>query len=801
MENEVEVYVIQFTKLSRVAKKLKIIPLKKDMNLTAASQLMKQLISEGEKTGIDKFTFSLTLVGQLYDRTYGFDIEIDLVSTPTDKLSLTQLLTDDIHVSMKSMKEEDKKEFQELSNCLIEQIGAESTGDSASLNKAIVGTNNAESGNKLTKLFQKAKRSISENITHDVSAEDVEEIEVSNEAIQYDDSILDQLVKKQAEEKEVSAEIVYDDMPKAFSSPIEEPKTNYRTKEFEDSKEASVVDTNYSSRKILSLSIDEYLNPTEATIDSKIDRLKNGMIEKETQEAQHIFKLLGLDHNNASRFVEKQKALVLRNKQPNFYQKQQQLFEKDMVELRKATADTLENIYLNSRINGDNYENSILNFRSESEKKLDQEINQELQEFKHRKNEQISMLKGKLLDKQKSEMEDLKRRQQEELMTFEKEYSTELLTEEKELSNSLQQKKDLQLTKALNDFDYQLRNTEINELLSKRQRIYLRMEEGVLETVSELEEQEQLYINSLQNLLNENELLLKTEVQNEVENEQREKELSILKEKNALKDQEIQLTQIAIEKSNASNEKEQKAMQDMMQNQMNLMMQSFMAQQNQTQQVQQLIEKLKEAQGGNSDPPISEPVKDTTQLDTELVEEQPAVKYGDVKKALKNSIPAGIVILILSLGFGSYSYGQYQHGQELKRNITSIEQQLEQQKFIEVPAPQVIEAEDTESFDYLIKNKKYLQAAENFPSKHDVIEQYIYNDKDVEALKEFNNKYPTTLGKLDVALLNDNAIATQEEYGRLKDKNKLTDDRKQLVALKLYQLNDTDEANSLLGKQ
>lgn len=99
------------------------------------------------------------------------------------------------------------------------------------------------------------------------------------------------------------------------------------------------------------------------------------------------------------------------------------------------------------------------------------------------------------------------------------------------------------------------------------------------------------------------------------------------------------------------------------------------------------------------------------------------------------------------------------------------------------------------SYSTLIEEKSYLIAGKEFPEKIKDIEKAIVAVKDFDALKEFNEEYPTPEGKFDLSFYLENWEAVIET-----DQSTLTKERQIMLAYAYIKLDRLDEADILNKK-
>lgn len=97
-------------------------------------------------------------------------------------------------------------------------------------------------------------------------------------------------------------------------------------------------------------------------------------------------------------------------------------------------------------------------------------------------------------------------------------------------------------------------------------------------------------------------------------------------------------------------------------------------------------------------------------------------------------------------------------------------------------------ADQTPSYEALLKEGKYLEAGKTYPSQQEEIEQTLYEqaleDQTTQSKKElelFQSKYPTTFGEFDLAILNKNYEEALQLYKKSEKSFKNDSDRMTLV--------------------
>ena len=137
-----------------------------------------------------------------------------------------------------------------------------------------------------------------------------------------------------------------------------------------------------------------------------------------------------------------------------------------------------------------------------------------------------------------------------------------------------------------------------------------------------------------------------------------------------------------------------------------------------------------------------------------------------------------------------------EHYEELATSISSLEEKF---NLTNVHNPDGAE----KTLEDLINEKNYEQALKEFNDKDSLnaIETALFKDKDLEALSSFNETNKSMFGELDAAILSGDAKKVVGIYDALKknEKKALTDNRKEEIALLLYQSGESELADKVVG--
>ncbi|MGG5333878.1 hypothetical protein [Enterococcus sp. AZ163] len=778
--NTNEIYTIRFDRLNKEAKKLKKLSLKKEMNLSSADIALQDLLVSCAESGVSVVTLSMSLVGMEFGKNFVFeDIEIDT----DDPSSLDSVLVDDIYQTLASVSSEEAQELEVLSDTLLEQFQDErenpskynfSKDNKMTKFKSTLLSKGPKGFPKLSPSFLKnngqQKEATAPSDTHQKENDTKEKIP------------LDVLTNTKESEKslgslsEESAPIEYDDIPEILTA--NNPETSQEVDAATPTLEVNPI--NNIQTEPAFVDINDYLNieNSEKVIQNYIDLLE----QKEKRTKEIFCDLLGLV-DQESRLGQKKKALISEAIDPKFYQKVKTDFESNVLELKEATSDTLESVFFESDLSEDNFEKKIEEFQQSLEQQQKAKISESIAQLEKAEKDKFEVEKANLVTEQEEEIAQLKKRHKKDMDIFIKKRFAEI----NEIVSDFEKARDLQFQSefvvAVREKEMSLKRSATESILLTKKEILDRMTKAIQELKVTAETSETAYLAELQNTLNENEQKLKDEVQRDLENQQREAELKLIEEQNKLKEREISLSETNFKDKEIKSAHVEKSYDDLLLAQSTLSQQSLEIQREQMKSIMEMLN-----QQTNNVPAVQQNV------------EAPAlIKSWSLSKVLP-------FVALFTLAGGSVAYGVSQHisNKNMQSDLAATNQVLsESKKALEqfMTGDSSNSEIENKSYDSLMREGKYLEAAKEFPSKVNEIEQAIFADKDLEALKKFNRSFSSDSGSLDENLLKDDVDSVVASFENDKDYFKnLSTDRKEAVALCLYQRGKDKEANSLLGK-
>ncbi|WP_366533420.1 hypothetical protein ACOJIU_18250 (plasmid) [Carnobacterium maltaromaticum] len=178
--------------------------------------------------------------------------------------------------------------------------------------------------------------------------------------------------------------------------------------------------------------------------------------------------------------------------------------------------------------------------------------------------------------------------------------------------------------------------------------------------------------------------------------------------------------------------------------------------------------------------------------------DQPTQKEKKKRKFLVPIVTGLCGLLLAGGGFFGYTELQTVHAknQELQQSIIQLKEdtvkQVEKDK--KEPTVEKITLED------LLKDKKYLDAAEAYPDKLDVIENQLFKDKEIGILTAFNVLYKSKNGALNQAILEGDNGKIIQAFEKNEAKENLSKDQEKSVALAYFATGKTEEGTKLITK-
>lgn len=267
----------------------------------------------------------------------------------------------------------------------------------------------------------------------------------------------------------------------------------------------------------------------------------------------------------------------------------------------------------------------------------------------------------------------------------------------------------------------------------------------------------------------------------------RKAEQQLTEEQNRLKAKELQILEEAKVKESHSARTKDTLMQEILESNDQLY-QKQREERRKNQEFQELIENtLRTMQEKNSIPQV---------VPTEVV--QPPQKEKKKRKILFPIVTGLCGLILAGGGFFGYTELQTVHAknQELQQSIIQLKEdsvkQVEKDK--KEPTVEKVTLED------LLKDKKYLDAAEAYPDKLDVIENQLFKDKEIGILTAFNVLYKSKNGALNQAILEGDNTKIIQAFEKNEAKENLSKDQEKSVALAYFATGKTDEGTKLITK-
>lgn len=769
--NTNEIYALSFIKLNKEAKKVRKLPLKKEMNLSSADVALQDLLTSCAENSISQVKISMLLVGKEFGKEFFFeDIEI----APSDPSSLDSVLAEDIYQTISTVSSEAAQELETLADNLLEQFQDEKINPEKY---------NFNTDKKLSKLkdqvlakvpnsFPKLKLPVVRKTKEIPATEEQDEKENVIAAMKETEP-----EKSYGYLSREAKPIEYDDIPQI--SKVGNPEENEAGRE--ETEPVIEVNPIYNSTKTDSTFIDinDFLNieNSEQMIQSVIDSLEHK--EKRTKEV--FFKLLGLTESDGV-LEQKKKSLISEVLDPSFYQKVKHDFESNVLSLKEATSDTLESVFLESDLSEENFEKAIEEFENLLDQEQKEKFSQSVAQLEKSEKEKLEIEKAKLASDQEEELAALKKKHKKDMDILVKERFAEIseIIYEFEKTTNLQYQ--TEFAEAVSEKGEAIKRNASESILLTKKEILERMTSAIQDLRMTAEASEANYLKELQQILKDNEQNLKDEVQRDLENKRREAELQLIEEQNRLKEREILLSESNLKEKEKKSEHVENSFTELLLAQSNFSKQSIEFQQ---QQMMNMFEMMKQQ------PPNPPAVQ--------KVDQPPLIKQWTLSKIAP-------FVALIALAGGSVAYGVTQHisNRNMQSDLAQTNQVLsESKKALEKFMSSETGSSESEAMNYdsLMREGKYLEAAKEFPSKLNEIEQVIFADKDLETLKKFNRSFSSENGSLDENLLSDDVDGVVKSFEKDKDHFKnLSNDRKAAVALCLYQRGKDKEANELLGK-
>lgn len=456
----------------------------------------------------------------------------------------------------------------------------------------------------------------------------------------------------------------------------------------------------------------------------------------------------------------------------------------------------------------------LLDYEEEAYSKLQDEFNSLLEEkeqnFQKYNEEQQREFDNKVESfvlNQEKELEDFKRKQELEKAAFIKDLENKkssIITVYKE---NMQQEIDKSKEHLLDDKLYELKSQSVNEL-SEAKRIALRdMENKLEETIDEIWDK-----------LQENLAALRTDIQNNIPvwnveiEKQQQKEQALRDEEIRREQLELDRQKVALQRQALENGGEKPATDTDIVKAVETAMQRYQQQWGYPQYAPQPNPMyMQYAQPA----PATAPIQPSSMQHAPDMQVATGTAESTVPKKSKNlslkwlAIGAAVVV-----GGGSVIGTQVFADNETEPANSKVEESTQyddlatsiealEQK-VTVPAEET-QKEENKELDQLLSEKNYETAANEYNDTDSLnkIETALFIDGALDELKSFHETNKTMFGELDIAILSkddDKAIKLYEGLSE-EEKEALTKERKEKLALSLYEKGKQKEAKSLLDEK
>lgn len=160
---------------------------------------------------------------------------------------------------------------------------------------------------------------------------------------------------------------------------------------------------------------------------------------------------------------------------------------------------------------------------------------------------------------------------------------------------------------------------------------------------------------------------------------------------------------------------------------------------------------------------------------THSQQEQTEVRSSKYRKMVNEMLISGMILG--SLVIGGISAGMYNHfsGDDAKADVqtsATLSTSTESEPEIVVPKKD--------------QNEILMPSSAADPSDQEKIREFLFDAGNKEQLESFNNAYPTTIGDLEIAILNNHAVNALKTYEKLSDEDKKELGQAQKIAVKAY---------------
>lgn len=783
-------YAVKFITIGKELKKAKILKLKKPYNLLEAEQLLSSCYDALETLGITSMNLSLEVTET--EQNEDFEFEDLTIHFRDGRELLIDILTTDIYKSMETAEDDDQEVLETLAEGLQSQVEDEysyperyteqSNKKAFSLKIPFVGKKNKENpGPTETKSQEpynatwdqteeapsvnlQKKEETPEMVTMQVNAEESSEIEYEDEysGVEEEPNLqeTENQVKKQNQKVEYVARI----------------NGTYQNQDPYNRPETSALN-----------SLETYANLTATGTLEAVEVVLTALKEETTDEDQVLFERFGVNANESDLTLLqlKKKEYLNSIKQSNFTMSLVSNFEKNVRALEKKASQVLISKYQSTReiTPVEAIEEKLTQYKEQLALKAETNVNQVLERI----DQECKSEEKQLSIKHENEMNALQMKQKSEREVVEQRFTQRKITEEDLATEE---------NKRIFKLEAEEKRIElVNEEMTKRDEDLLLFKnqtlegfsKGLQDIITAMKDTQDAYYEDLEARFKEQEESWKKEVAAEQRLAMRKVEQQLTEEQNRLKAKELKILEEAkVKETNMARNKDA-ILQDILESN-DLLQQKQREERRKNQEFQDLIEStLRTMQEKNSIPQV---------VPTEVV--QPPQKEKKKRKLLFPIVTGLCGLILAGGGFFGYTELQTVHAknQELQQSIIQLKEdsvkQVEKDK--KEPTVEKITLED------LLKDKKYLDAAEAYPDKLDVIENQLFKDKEIGILTAFNVLYKSKNGALNQAILEGDNAKIIEAFEKNEAKENLSKDQEKSVALAYFATGKTEEGKKLITK-
>lgn len=565
------------------------------------------------------------------------------------------------------------------------------------------------------------------------------------------------------------------------------------------------------------LTIVEYMDFSKLQEDEAIAATIRELETSHQNEQETLMDLLGIDKKNISFLDQKKLHFACELMRKDFLLSLKSSFLANISELKSITAAKLEEAFHNNRLDYESFDQDISELVTEEQQRLIERTERARQQLDQQLTSENTKEQELLKAKQQAELETLKLQHKE----IREKRTTEATHRKEERLTSFLQEERQKNAQQLKHSEQTLKDVELKKrkekALVEKQKILATCGKGIMGTIEKLDYKKDLYYKDLLESVQE----MEPEFKKELEQEQRlilkNRELSAMEEKNRLTEEQLRMEQDQWKK-------EQESLGS--QNQVAQQLQELLL----MQQQQSLMGTL-----NSTNNPQAEEIADLKETIRQLSEKintpapvQQTVESVFPKKSLFKALGLGVCGLVLGglISFMIVSGGRSNAALQGTATTDSIVSTIATESLVSaseetvdsldqvatksskpedagIEIPEVKEAATTPKvpvLEELLTEKKYQEAAKNFPDRLEEIEQRLYVDRELDELTAFNLTYQTRFGQLDEAALRTDVWKVVEQYNQMSGCliDLLSYKQKEDISLSLLKVGRIYEAQLLL---